>query len=133
MQLRMAARRSLNGSMTVVGDIAQATGPHAPRDWDDVLRHLPDRRPARVTELTVGYRIPAQTMALAARVLRVAAPGAAPRRRRSARASCPPVDRAGSSAAAWAPAIAAAVDEFGRTVGRQHRGGRRPTSMMADA
>ena len=27
MQLRMVARRSLNGSMTVVGDIAQATGP----------------------------------------------------------------------------------------------------------
>ncbi len=78
MQLRMASRRSLNGSMTVVGDIAQATGPHAPRDWSDVLRHLPDRRPARVSDLTVGYRIPAQTMALAARVLRVAAPTLAP-------------------------------------------------------
>ena len=26
MQLRMATRRSLNGSMTIVGDIAQATG-----------------------------------------------------------------------------------------------------------
>ena len=45
MQLRMAARRSLNGSMTVVGDIAQATGPHAPRDWNDVLRP-PPRPPA---------------------------------------------------------------------------------------
>jgi DNA helicase IV len=78
MQLRMASRRSLNGSMTVVGDIAQATGPQAPRDWDDVLRHLPDRRPARVTELTVGYRIPAQTMELAVRVLRVAAPAVSP-------------------------------------------------------
>ena len=30
MQLRMASRRSLNGSMTVVGDIAQATGALAP-------------------------------------------------------------------------------------------------------
>jgi DNA helicase IV len=78
MQLRMAARRSLNGSMTVVGDIAQATGPHAPRDWSDILRHLPDRRPARVSDLTVGYRIPAQTMALATRVLRVAAPALTP-------------------------------------------------------
>jgi DNA helicase IV len=77
MQLRMAARRSLGGSMTVVGDIAQATGPHAPRDWTDVLRHLPDRRPPRITELTVGYRIPASTMALAVRVLRVAAPALA--------------------------------------------------------
>jgi DNA helicase IV len=78
MQLRMAARRSLNGSMTIVGDIAQATGPHAPRDWQDILRHLPDRRPARTSELTIGYRIPADTMALAARVLRVAAPTLSP-------------------------------------------------------
>jgi hypothetical protein len=31
MQLRMLARRSLSGSMTVVGDIAQATGPWAPK------------------------------------------------------------------------------------------------------
>ena len=78
MQLRMASRRSLNGSMTVVGDIAQATGTHAPRDWADVLAHLPDRRPARLTELTVGYRIPAQVMALAARVLRITAPALQP-------------------------------------------------------
>ena len=37
MQLKMAARRSLSGSMTVVGDLAQATGPWAPATWDDVL------------------------------------------------------------------------------------------------
>ena len=37
MQLRMLARRSLGGSMTVVGDIAQATGPWAPASWDEVL------------------------------------------------------------------------------------------------
>ena len=66
----MASRRSLNGSMTIVGDIAQATGQHAPADWSDVLRHLPDRRPSRVVELTVGYRIPEQIMVLASRVLR---------------------------------------------------------------
>jgi DNA helicase IV len=78
MQLRMAARRSLNGSMTIVGDIAQATGPHAPSSWDDVLAHLPDRRPPRLTELTVGYRIPEQVMRLATRVLRVAAPTLSP-------------------------------------------------------
>jgi DNA helicase IV len=63
--------------MTIVGDLAQATGPHAPQDWSDVLDHLPDRRPARIAELTVGYRIPAQAMELAARVLRVAAPALA--------------------------------------------------------
>ena len=49
MQLKMAARRSLNGSMTVVGDIAQATGPLAPDDWDDVLAHLPDSKPSRAS------------------------------------------------------------------------------------
>jgi len=78
MQLRMAARRSLNGSMTVVGDLAQATGQFAPRDWDDVLAHLPSRRPARLTELTVGYRIPESVMGLATRVLRIAAPALTP-------------------------------------------------------
>ena len=47
MQLRMLARRSLSGSMTVVGDIAQATGPWAPTSWDDITRHLsPQRAPA---------------------------------------------------------------------------------------
>jgi DNA helicase IV len=75
MQLKMASRRSLNGSMTVVGDIAQATGPLAPADWDDVLAHLPDRRPPRVIGLSVGYRIPAQIMELADRVMAAATPG----------------------------------------------------------
>jgi DNA helicase IV len=75
MQLKMATRRSLNGSMTVVGDIAQATGPLAPDDWDDVLAHLPDRKPPRVIGLSVGYRIPAQIMELANRVMAEATPG----------------------------------------------------------
>ncbi len=78
MQLRMVSRRSLNGSMTVVGDIAQATGALAPNDWDDVLRHLPngDRngKPARVIGLSVGYRIPANIMELANRVMMAATP-----------------------------------------------------------
>ncbi len=74
MQLRMLARRSLNGSMTIVGDIGQATGMWAPHDWDDITRHLPTRRAIRRVELTVGYRTPAEIMALASRVLEVAAP-----------------------------------------------------------
>ena len=74
MQLRMVSRRSLNGSMTVVGDIAQATGALAPNDWDDVLRHLPDQKPARVIGLSVGYRIPANIMELANRVMMAATP-----------------------------------------------------------
>ena len=74
MQLRMVSRRSLNGSMTVVGDLAQATGALAPDTWDDVLRHLPDQKPARVVGLSVGYRIPSQIMALANRVMMAATP-----------------------------------------------------------
>jgi DNA helicase IV len=74
MQMRMASRRSLNGSMTVVGDIAQATGALAPNDWDDVLQHLPTNRPSRVIGLSVGYRIPDQIMALANKVMMAATP-----------------------------------------------------------
>ena len=80
MQLRMLNRRSLSGSMTVVGDIAQATGAWAHSSWEEILAHLPDKRPARRAELTIGYRIPSQNMELAARVLRVAAPDLAPPR-----------------------------------------------------
>ncbi len=75
MQLKMATRRSLNGSMTVVGDVAQATGPLAPDDWDEVLEFLPDRKPARVIGLSVGYRIPQQIMELANKVMCAATPG----------------------------------------------------------
>jgi DNA helicase IV len=78
MQLRMLTRRSLNGSMTVVGDIAQSTGAWAHNDWQEILDHLPDRRPARRAELTVGYRIPGPAMDLAAKVLTKAAPDLAP-------------------------------------------------------
>jgi DNA helicase IV len=75
MALRMVSRRSLNGSMTVVGDLAQATGALAPGAWEDVLEHLPNRRPARVIGLSVGYRIPREIMAVADVVMEAAAPG----------------------------------------------------------
>jgi DNA helicase IV len=75
MQLRMLARRSISGSMTVVGDIAQATGPWAPRGWEEVERHLSPARPAKVVELSVGYRTPAEVMEVASGVLAAAAPG----------------------------------------------------------
>jgi DNA helicase IV len=74
----MLNRRSLNGSMTVVGDIAQSTGAWAHADWDEVLEHLPDRRAPRRAELTIGYRLPGPNMRLAAKVLELAAPGIRP-------------------------------------------------------
>jgi DNA helicase IV len=78
MQLRMLTRRSLAGSMTVVGDIAQATAPWAPSSWDDSVEPLPRRRPSRSVELTVSYRTPAEVLAVASRVLAVAAPELTP-------------------------------------------------------
>jgi DNA helicase IV len=74
MQLRMLKRRSLNGSMTLVGDIAQATGAWAHEDWESVLIDLPNKKEPSFAELTVGYRLPQPTMDVAARVLAVAAP-----------------------------------------------------------
>jgi DNA helicase IV len=79
MQLRALARRCPSGSMTVVGDLGQASRARA-SSWDDVLAHLPHRRPPRVTELSVNYRTPAEVMEVAARVLAAGDPGLAPPR-----------------------------------------------------
>jgi DNA helicase IV len=78
MQLRMAGRRSLNGSMTIVGDIAQATGPLAPSNWNEVLACLPDKRESRIVGLSIGYRIPAEMMELATKVMMAATPDLRP-------------------------------------------------------
>ncbi len=80
MQLRMATRRSLNGAMTVVGDLAQGTGAFAPHSWSEILKYLPDKREPQVFNLSVGYRIPEEIMALANRVMRAAAPALHPPR-----------------------------------------------------
>ncbi len=78
MELRTVARRSLNGSMTVVGDVAQATGAWANDGWDTTVSALPEKREPRHRELTIGYRIPGPAMALANKLLPIAAPGFRP-------------------------------------------------------
>jgi DNA helicase IV len=78
MQLRMVARRSLSGSMTVVGDIAQATGSWVPASWAQVVEHLPARRGWRLAELTVNYRTPSEIVEVASRILEQVAPGMRP-------------------------------------------------------
>ena len=95
MQLRMIGRRSLNGSLTVVGDIAQATGAWAHESWDEILEHLPTKRGVRRAELTVGYRIPSSNMEMAARVLRLAAPQLTPPRSVREGGDPPVVEQAG--------------------------------------
>ncbi|HUC37080.1 MAG TPA: hypothetical protein VMR97_08150 [Acidimicrobiales bacterium] len=78
MDLRMVGRRSLSGSITAVGDLAQATGPWAPAGWEEVTAHLPSNRPARLVGLTVSYRTPAEVVEVAGRLLAEAAPGLVP-------------------------------------------------------
>jgi DNA helicase IV len=74
MQFRMLARRTASGSVTVLGDIAQATGSHPYESWDEILQHLPPSPDLRLEELTLGYRAPAQLLDLASRLLPVTAP-----------------------------------------------------------
>jgi DNA helicase IV len=80
MQLRMIARRSISGSMTVVGDMGQATAAGASGTWDLVVSHLAPRKPPVIVELTVSYRTPQEVLDAAARVLELAEPSMRPPR-----------------------------------------------------
>jgi DNA helicase IV len=80
MELRMLARRSRNFSMTVLGDLAQATGLWLHRTWDDVLEYMGRPSVAEFRELDIGYRVPAPILELANRLLSVAAPDVRPAR-----------------------------------------------------
>ncbi len=80
MQFRMVARRAPSGSLTILGDLAQATGAWSYDGWDEILAHLPETAPVRTDELTLGYRAPGQVLELASRLLAVAAPAVTPTR-----------------------------------------------------
>jgi DNA helicase IV len=67
MQLRALGRRCRTA--TVLGDLAQATTPHASKSWDAVLEHLGAGREAELVELTRGFRVPAAIIDYAARLL----------------------------------------------------------------
>jgi len=79
MALRAAGRRAAGGSMTILGDIAQATGIGAQTSWTAVTAAL-GVEPAEVRhrELTVGYRVPGPILDEANRLLPVTAPDITP-------------------------------------------------------
>ncbi|MGH9223569.1 MAG: HelD family protein [Acidimicrobiales bacterium] len=74
MQLRMVARRAPAGSVTMLGDLAQSTGPWWHESWADIADHLPQPHGSRHETLTLGYRTPGQVLDLASRLLPLAAP-----------------------------------------------------------
>ena len=77
MMLRAVGRRASTGSVTVLGDLAQATTPWATRSWQESLAHLghPD---AVVEELVAGFRVPGAVIDFAARLLPQIAPALKP-------------------------------------------------------
>jgi len=77
MQCRAIARRCPTGSVTVLGDLAQATSPWAPGDWATTLRHL-GHGGAEVRPLTAGYRVPGEVLEVANRLLPHIASGVPP-------------------------------------------------------
>ncbi len=80
MQLRMVGRRSLNGSLTLVGDIAQATSAWAHGSWESVVELTSPEAPPLFAELTIGYRVPQPIMTFAAACLPPAMTDLAPPR-----------------------------------------------------
>lgn len=77
MQLRAVGRRASTGSVTVLGDLAQATTPWATTSWAESLSHLgkPD---ASIEELIAGFRVPATVIEFAGRLLPSIAPSLTP-------------------------------------------------------
>jgi DNA helicase IV len=78
MQLRMVARRARDGSLTILGDVAQATGAVSYTSWSDVLPQLPRGGEAEVEELRHAYRVPREIMELALPLLDTIAPDVEP-------------------------------------------------------
>ncbi|WP_299952987.1 UvrD-helicase domain-containing protein [uncultured Modestobacter sp.] len=74
MQCRAIARRLAAGSLTVLGDLAQATSPWSVADWSQTLTAL-GRPDTVVRPLTRGYRVPGEVLDFANRLLPSLAPG----------------------------------------------------------
>ena len=109
MQLRMVERRAA-GTFTVLGDIAQATGPIPYARWEELLPYLPGGERAQVEELRHAYRVPREIMALALPLLERIAPDVEPPLAHRAGAEPPRIVRADQP-------LAAAYEEAARIAG----------------
>jgi DNA helicase IV len=110
MECRAVGRRCATGSVTVLGDLAQATTAAATHGWPELLGHL-GKPQAQLRVLEVGYRVPRQILDFASRLLPVIAPGIAPARslRADAGAAAIVPVPAGALAGALADACAQAL------------------------
>ena len=77
MGLRAVGRRASTGSVTVLGDLAQATTAYATNSWADSLEHL-GKSESSITELVAGFRVPRSVIEYAARLLPSIAPSLTP-------------------------------------------------------
>ncbi|MDE3190175.1 MAG: AAA family ATPase [Acidobacteriota bacterium] len=78
MQLLMVSRRAVDGSLTMLGDVAQATGPVTYGRWQELEPFLPAETEVRIEELRHAYRVPAEIMELALPLLDRIAPDVEP-------------------------------------------------------
>jgi DNA helicase IV len=78
MQLRTISRRALDGSLTILGDVAQATGPVVYRRWQELQPYLPEGVDVTIEELRHAYRVPAEIMEVALPLLERIAPDVEP-------------------------------------------------------
>src|SRR5205085_8378425 len=78
MQLLAVSRRAIDGSLTILGDVAQATGPVVYRRWQELEPFLPDEAEVTIEELRHAYRVPGEIMELALPLLDRIAPDVEP-------------------------------------------------------
>jgi DNA helicase IV len=78
MQLRTISRRALGGSLTILGDVAQATGPVVYRGWHELVPYLPEGVDVTIEELRHAYRVPAEIMDVALPLLEQISPDLEP-------------------------------------------------------
>jgi DNA helicase IV len=74
MQLLAISRRAVDGSLTMLGDVAQATGPVVYSRWEELRPYLPEDAAVTIEELRHAYRVPAEIMDLALPLLDRIAP-----------------------------------------------------------